>query len=268
MPAGQGGSFAFSIKPKKMLATGTVLNIDAVITFDQNDPIKAPPDPGFPLSYKLDLDLPTSRVNALPRFAAAPNFLMTWQGTDIGSGVRDFTIYVSDNGGPFVPWLVDLSDKQATFPGQSGHYYAFSSQARDNVFNTETIHPKWDTWTSVNRAATDVSASVSVTRSAFRYNRANGHYLQQVTLKNTGSTLLSGPISLVLDRVSSNAVLFNKNGVTQMLAPLGSPYIDTVKDFGDGFAPGETITQTLEFTNPSNNAITYATRVLAGPGCP
>ena len=32
--------------------------------------------------------------------------------------------------------------------------------------------------------------------------------------------------------------------------------------------PGESAVVVLEFVNPTNAGITYAARVLAGPGCP
>lgn len=109
----------------------------------------------------------------------------------------------------------------------------------------------------------DVSASVQVTRGGFRRNATTGRYTQTVTLTNTGGTTISGPVSLVLDALSSNATLFNATGTTALRAPLGSPYLDLS---ASSLAPGSAVTLTLEFTNPTNARISYNTRVLAGPG--
>ena len=110
--------------------------------------------------------------------------------------------------------------------------------------------------------AHDVTAFVTVQAGGFRYNRANGHFAQTVTLINTGQNALSGPISLVLDTLSANAALVNKKGVTSATVPAGSPYADfpTLS-----LAPGAKTQITLDFTDPTRTAITYKVRVLAGP---
>ena len=102
-----------------------------------------------------------------------------------------------------------------------------------------------------------------VARGGFRYNRTTNRYVQLVTLKNIGTSAITGPISLVLDSLSSNAALANQTGVTGATSPAGSPYINVT---GSDLAVRGIVAVTLEFTNPTNNGITYTTRVLAGPG--
>ncbi len=109
---------------------------------------------------------------------------------------------------------------------------------------------------------TDVTAQVSITRGGFRYNRTTGRFVQQVTLKNISSNPIQGPVSLVLDNLSSNAELFNRTGYTRS----GSPYINVNVGSDNVFSPGESAFVILDFKNPSNRGITYTTRVLAGPG--
>jgi YVTN family beta-propeller protein len=111
--------------------------------------------------------------------------------------------------------------------------------------------------------AKNVSAQVKVTRGGFRRNSVTGRYVQQVTLKNTGSQPVSGSVSLVLDNLSGNATLFNKTGDSGCATPVG-PY-ETVAVGTDGvLSAAESAQVVLEFTNPSNKGITYSTRVLAG----
>ena len=56
---------------------------------------------------------------------------------DQGSGVRDFTIYLSDNGASFTPWVKQTAAHQFIFPGVAGHTYGFYSTARDFALNQE-----------------------------------------------------------------------------------------------------------------------------------
>jgi List-Bact-rpt repeat protein len=111
--------------------------------------------------------------------------------------------------------------------------------------------------------AGDVTSSVSITRGGFVLNPATGRYAQTVTVTNISSATITGPISLVLDGLSANAALFNATGVTDSLdAPAGSPYLNSAATL----APGQNTTFALQFTDPTRAAITYTTRVLAGPG--
>ncbi len=112
--------------------------------------------------------------------------------------------------------------------------------------------------------AANVSAQVSVTRGGFRRNSATGRYVQQITLKNTGTTAIQGPVSLTLDSLSSNATLFSPTGNTSCATPV-SPYKNVNVGADNALSVGETVTIVLEFTNPTNASITYGTRVLGGP---
>ncbi len=88
-------------------------------------------------TIKIDATKPVSHVAALPATELLPNFTVQWSGTDATSGLRDFTIYVSDNGGPFALWQAQTTATQSTFPGAVGHTYAFYSIARDTAGNQE-----------------------------------------------------------------------------------------------------------------------------------
>jgi len=114
-----------------------------------------------------------------------------------------------------------------------------------------------------NGPASDVSSSLTVTRGAFGYNPIIRRFAQTVTLTNPTSASMTGPISLVLDGLSANATVFNPSGVTDAVeAPAGSPYVNGPNNL----AAGASATITLQFTDPTHAAITYKTRVLAGPG--
>ena len=142
-PEGE-GSVLFTVIPRRVLSSGTAIRNVATIRFDTNIPIDTP---GW--MNTLDNTKPESHVLALAPTQGSPSFVVRWAGTDTGSGVRDFTIYVSDNGGAFTPFVVNTSQAEAIFNGFPGHTYSFFANARDFAGNVEEIHPGADTTTIV-----------------------------------------------------------------------------------------------------------------------
>lgn len=113
--------------------------------------------------------------------------------------------------------------------------------------------------------ALDVSSSIKVTRGGFVLNLMTGRYVQTVTLKNTTAGSITGPISLVLDTLSSYATLYNPTGTTDSLEPpAGSAYVNVTNG---NLAAGASVSVQLQFTDPTRTTpINYTTRALAGPG--
>ncbi|NIQ99307.1 MAG: hypothetical protein GTN78_03790, partial [Gemmatimonadales bacterium] len=130
--AGQ-GSVSFSVKPLPNLPTGAEVHNYATIIFDFNDPMCT-----NEVVHWIDSGPPESAVLALP--VESPNrFQVCWTGQDDpgGTGVRDYTIYVSDDGGPYTTWLDSIAETCGEYQGLWGHTYSFYSVARDNVGNRE-----------------------------------------------------------------------------------------------------------------------------------
>ena len=99
---------------------------------------------------------PVSHVSSLPIAEFSAFFVVQWSGTDSGGpGIANYTVYVSDNGGPFTAWLTATTATGATFTGASGHRYGFYSIASDAAGNVES--PK-----SVADAITYVDATKPV----------------------------------------------------------------------------------------------------------
>ncbi|HEY3282258.1 MAG TPA: dockerin type I repeat-containing protein, partial [Armatimonadota bacterium] len=158
-PQGE-GSVSFSVAPRPGLTTGTQITNQASVVFDVNAAIAT-----NTWSNTLDSTRPASQVQSLPAAAPGTSFDVSWSGTDLGSGVQDYTIYVSDNGGPFNPWLNHVAATKATALGQPGHTYAFYSLARDSVNNVEGKAPTAEATTFVPGSATqlgDVNADGKV----------------------------------------------------------------------------------------------------------
>ncbi|CCI38865.1 putative Subtilisin [Microcystis aeruginosa PCC 9701] len=132
---GRGEGFVtYSIRPKSTAKTGDVIDAEAEIIFDTEEPIKTPP-----IFNTLDTDKPTSQINSLPETTDNPQFLVSWTGSDTGSALANYTIYVSDNGGDYTPWLTNSTLTESIYQGQLGHTYRFYALATDNVGNTQEI---------------------------------------------------------------------------------------------------------------------------------
>ena len=133
-PEGQ-GFVSFSVQPKDGGPTGTRIDAQAKIVFDFNAPI----DTNLWVNT-LDLEAPTSSVNALPATTSSASFTVSWSGSDeAGSGIASYDVFVSDNGAAFVPLLEDTTATSTIFNGQVGHTYAFYSIATDNVGHAEGV---------------------------------------------------------------------------------------------------------------------------------
>ena len=147
-PRGE-GSVLFSILPKGALTTGTEIRNHARIVFDANAPIDTPV-----WLNAVDKSVPTSSVTALPGTVTTTAFPVAWSGSDTGSGIETYDVWVSENGGPFARWLVDTDLTTATYAGNVGRTYGFYSVARDGAGN-EQPRP------TVAQAATTVGVAVT-----------------------------------------------------------------------------------------------------------
>jgi hypothetical protein len=139
------GQVEFTVAPKVGLATGTSICNAAAIVFDVNAPIDTPQ-----WCNGIDDAPPVSQVQALAATQTSSSFPVEWAGTDVGSGIASYTIYVSENGGPLVPWLTNTTATSGTFDGgQVGSTYAFSSIAQDLLGNVESASAMPDASTLV-----------------------------------------------------------------------------------------------------------------------
>jgi hypothetical protein len=141
-PEGDGDLF-FTIMPKAGLASGTEIRNRASIIFDFNESINTPE-----WLNTIDNSKPTSHVTQLDASQPSVIFNVNWAGTDTGSGVQSYTIFVSVNGGPFTPWISNTTATSGFFPGQPSKTYAFYSVARDQTGNIENAKTSAETTTT------------------------------------------------------------------------------------------------------------------------
>jgi hypothetical protein len=164
------GHFAYTLRPKPNLPTGTQIRNVALISFDNqpaiatnqrdpHDPSQGT-DPTKEALNTIDADPPTSTVAPLLPIQANCSFQVCWSGTDAGSGVISYDIYVSTNGGPQTLWLAGTTETCATFDGQGGNTYAFYSIARDGAGNTQTVPSAEATTTVTAPCLSDVRLTI------------------------------------------------------------------------------------------------------------
>ena len=133
-PEGDGWVYYY-VEPKETTVTGTTATSQAEIIFDYNEPIMTPV-----LSYTFDADSPEGAVTAVAATASTRYLRVDWSGTDEGSGVACYNVFVSVDGGDWVLWQENISATSALFTVAEGeHRYAFFAQAIDNVGLAEAL---------------------------------------------------------------------------------------------------------------------------------
>ena len=138
----------FTVKPA---AAATSISNQAAITFDgssQSTPL---------WSNAVDETPPSSSVNALSSPIPDQTFPVSWSGS--GAGLKDYTIYVSEDGGPYTAWKQNTILTSDTFvPTPKGHGYAFYSRAQDVNGNMEAAPPGPDAQTNSTTAVGEAIA--------------------------------------------------------------------------------------------------------------
>jgi Ca2+-binding RTX toxin-like protein/subtilase family serine protease len=234
---GEGQAFVtYSVKPKANIADGAVIDAQARIIFDTNEPIDTPA-----IFNTIDLVKPTSNINALPTNTDTPTFNVSWAGSDNtnGSALANYTILVAKDGGTATPWLTDTTLSEATYLGETGHTYAFSSIAKDNAGNVQTTTTPVQI--TVGTPPTGGAGVISFSDAAISVNesnssavvtlvRADGSYGNTVVAVNfTDGTATGGSQPFAAGTDYANAqilVAFNAGETTKTFAiPLNPDYL-------------------------------------------
>lgn len=141
-PEGE-GFVSFSVGLNDKLGTNDNVRNKASIVFDANEPI-------FTNEYlnTFDMDVPESKVNPLPETIDG-RFPVSWSGTDKGSGIASYTVFVLENDTLLIPWLVNTTETNAMFEGKIGFSYKFYSIVTDNVGHIENSPDGYDASTTI-----------------------------------------------------------------------------------------------------------------------
>jgi len=203
LPPGAGGSVLFTVMPRNGISTGSQVRNRASIVFDLNAPISTPE-----WSNIVDNTKPSSHVLPLPA-SSPPSLAVQWSGADVGSGIATFTIYVSDNGGPYAVWLKETTNTFGTYTGLAGHTYTFYSIARDLVGNVENTKSLAEGTTRVTGDATPplIVPQISGTTGNNGWYRSNVTVSWSVTDPESGIATSSGCTATTLTSDTTGVLL-------------------------------------------------------------
>jgi hypothetical protein len=146
------GYVTYTVRSRGSLGTGTRILNQANIVFDVNAPILTPI-----VTNTIDATPPVSAMAVLPATTSLTNLVVSWSGTDAGSGIASYEIFVSVNGGSWTPWQVGATNTSAAFPAAYGNTYAFYSVAVDAAGNVEAAPVVPGTTTAVQPVITSVT---------------------------------------------------------------------------------------------------------------
>ena len=169
------GYVIFTVLPKSSLSNGAVINNQASIVFDANAAIAT-----NSVINTIDATVPTSAVNSLPATTTSTTFPVSWSGSDAGgSGIANYTVYTSIDGGAYGIWQSATALTSATFTATAGHTYAFYSMATSNVGTVQTTPGPSQT--------TQILQTYTVTPVAGTGGSISPNTAQTITINNTTS---------------------------------------------------------------------------------
>jgi len=118
------------------LPTGTEVRNQAWVNFDGVGPTNPAPKEG-PWTNTIDAGKPSSSVTATLVNQTEIHLSITGMDDAGGSGILDYTIYASMDGGNYQPWLNHIVVNETIVNGLPGHTYSFYSVAEDLVGHNE-----------------------------------------------------------------------------------------------------------------------------------
>jgi hypothetical protein len=113
----------------------------------------------------------------------------------------------------------------------------------------------------------NVSNSVKVTAGGYVHNKATGEFTQEITVTNTSTRAIFGPILILLEDLPFGVIVDNGNLMSVCAAP-GTPYVNANLPANQTLQPGKQATTAVNFANFSAGHISHKTSVLAGPLVP
>ncbi|MBL7941767.1 MAG: hypothetical protein JNM00_03325, partial [Flavobacteriales bacterium] len=146
------GEVSFFIRFHPGLTTGDEIDNDASIVFDFNQEVVTPV-----WHNAIDNTAPESEVNDLPVTTELTSFIVSWNGSDVPAGISSYNVYVSQNDGPFLPWIIASGETSAEFTGELNQVYKFYSVARDHAGNMELAPENpWENYDAITEIVTAI----------------------------------------------------------------------------------------------------------------
>ncbi|MBQ9454446.1 MAG: carboxypeptidase regulatory-like domain-containing protein [Thermoguttaceae bacterium] len=124
------GYITYHVKYDSDLSTGDVISTSATIIFDTNEAIET-----NVWLNTIDVDTPVSEITGYE--TSGDTVTLSWTGSDVGSGVAAYDLYVSVNGGNFTLAAGGLMETSYTYAFEEDGPHSFKVVATDAVGNTE-----------------------------------------------------------------------------------------------------------------------------------
>jgi uncharacterized repeat protein (TIGR01451 family) len=225
------GNILYSIMPLSGLADGTEIRNTAHIVFDWNADI-----PTKAWVNQTDDTPPESAVNALPDKEVNKDFTVSWSGSDDGSGIYAYTVFVSENDSTYYPWITDTHDTSAVFSGQPGVTYKFYSVATDSAGNVEAAPGIYDAITWVSGTGIETFGVGNQLQFRLYPNPVKGKLHMDAYLPQSGKVridILNLCGHLVMDPIESSGTQgILKNNVDLSRLPAGTYFVRISTRFG------------------------------------
>jgi len=116
------------------------------------------------------------------------------------------------------------------------------------------------------RPTQNVTQWVKINRKEDPADREDGKIAVKISVTNTGTETITGPISLVFDELNPECCVSDPKGSTTTAAPTGSFYVNFTPSSGE-LVKDQTETRIVKFRS-ATETIRYRPRVLAGAGIP
>lgn len=184
------GFVNFTVKARASAATGARIEAQATIIFDDNPPI-----PTNIEVNTIDGSLPESRVEDIDTLSPG-RYRLIQAGMDEGSGLADFTVFVSVNNQTFRPLAAVSSEQSYTFNGSPDSLYRFFTIARDSVGNVEPMKASGEPACMAVRIASLTNATAG---------QNNGQVVLEVS-GNTGPLAFEWPHDPNLDEAAATGL--------------------------------------------------------------
>jgi hypothetical protein len=230
LPVGMDGVVSFWALSHTSISTGTLIPNQATVVFDSNPSMTTPT-----WVNTIDNTPPISHVVALLSTEPPIGFVVNWAGSDVGAGVQDFTIYSSDNGGPFMVWQSNTTSTSAAFTGQLGHTYSFYSIARDLVGNVEPAKTVAEGTTTVAVPPPDYALSTTTSTLTLAAGQSGSTTITVTPQGYSGAVNFScGTLPSYITCTISPSNSINVSGTTASTVQVNVQIAATVSKLGEG----------------------------------
>jgi hypothetical protein len=105
------------------------------------------------------------------------------------------------------------------------------------------------------QSALDVSSSFSTVSTGLIYSRVTQSYHGTITVTNISTQSYTGPLELTFQNLPSGVSLNAPSGTFQ-----GAPWLN----LPGGLAPGQSVSLTMQFSDPANTPVTFTNNIYAG----